>query len=658
MKKQLLILLCLLFHVIAFGQSKTIQLNYSKSDELISVKDRGYGGFEMTINVPRIILNDVNIENKKYISLSVDGFSKIFEAGVPGIPNYSKLIEIPIGASVKITAVSYDEEYVKLSDYGIEDKIIPAQPSCSKNQDIVDFYFNENIYNSDFYIEQPICRFEEIGMLRGNRLGRIIISPIQYNPVKNVLKILNNLQVSVVFENVNIKKTEAINNKYNSRVIDDIVRDYTLNSIPRSINNTKNSSPTFVIISDRMFEYIMTSYAGYKESTGFNVLLKYTDESEVGATTSSIKNYLESIYNNPPTGYGVPEYVMFVGDVAQIPTYYSNGHPTDLYYFDYTNDHIPDVYYGRYSANNSNQLDPQIAKTLIYESLLPIDDPSYMYNSVLVAGYDWQGNDVILGNRTLNYAENQYFNTAHDITAYTYYQREPSGANYLTNIKNKINSGAGLVYYTGHCDPSGWDNPNLTISSIPSLTNEEMYGLWIGNCCKSNKFDETECFGEAALRSSGKGAMGYIGATDYTYWVEDYYWALGNKDTSFVPSFDANHLGAFDRFFQMDTIDYIRQGQFIVAGNLAVEESNSTKKQYYWEIYHLMGDPSVKIEINCGTTTITNETITNYRNYRDCKIIIENTTIQNNAHATFESVLHTTINGPFEVKLGSTISIY
>lgn len=29
------------------------------------------------------------------------------------------------------------------------------------------------------------------------------------------------------------------------------------------------------------------------------------------------------------------------------------------------------------------------------------------------------------------------------------------------------------------------------------------------------------------------------------------------------------------------------------AGLLAVEQSSSTMKQYYWEEYHLMGDPSV-----------------------------------------------------------------
>ncbi|EKD84080.1 MAG: hypothetical protein ACD_39C00259G0002 [uncultured bacterium] len=32
----------------------------------------------------------------------------------------------------------------------------------------------------------------------------------------------------------------------------------------------------------------------------------------------------------------------------------------------------------------------------------------------------------------------------------------------------------------------------------------------------------------------------------------------------------------------------------MVAGNLAVEASSSSRKQYYWEVYHLMGDPSLK----------------------------------------------------------------
>ena len=40
---------------------------------------------------------------------------------------------------------------------------------------------------------------------------------------------------------------------------------------------------------------------------------------------------------------------------------------------------------------------------------------------------------------------------------------------------------------------------------------------------------------------------------------------------------------------------YVTQGQMITSGNLAVQSSSSSRKKYYWEVYHLMGDPSLMI---------------------------------------------------------------
>ncbi len=660
MEKQLLTLLWVLFPVIMFGQNKTIQLSKNTNNDIVAIEEKGYDGFDMSINISEISLKKENIGGNDFLILNVEGLSKIFEVGNPEIPNFSKLIEIPIGASVKVKTISFYEEYIDLSEEGFNYKIVPAQPSQSKNNDSPEFYFNEQIYSLDSYIEKAICDFEEIGMLRGSRLGRVIISPIQYNPSKNMLKILNNLRVSISFENVDMEKTTLLKEKYGSYIFDNVVREYTLNNLSQTVYNYSTNSQTYVIISDRMFEEIISDFASAKENLGYNVLVKYTDEPSVGTTTTSIKNYLNSIYNNPPSGYSVPVYVLLVGDVNQIPSFQippsinENSHVTDLYYFDYTNDYIPDVLYGRFSANNIDELTPQIMKSVYYESYVA-PEPSYLYNAVLVAG-----EDAFYGTReangTINYAVNQYFNVAHDITAYTYYQPEPVNNNYSSSIKNNINNGVGIVYYTAHCTPLGWVSPNFTINDISSLTNVGKYGLWIGNCCQSNKFDEEVCFGEAAMRANNTGAMGYIGATNYTYWGEDFYWANGVKEVSSNPPFDANHLGAFDRYFQMDTIPYFHQGQFILAGNLSVEESNSQKKQYYWEVYHLLGDPSVKIELYCGTTTIS-ETISTYGWYRDYKINIQNTRIQNNARVICESLQSTTINGPFEVELGSTIYI-
>ncbi len=101
------------------------------------------------------------------------------------------------------------------------------------------------------------------------------------------------------------------------------------------------------------------------------------------------------------------------------------------------------------------------------------------------------------------------------------------------------------------------------------------------------------------VRATDKGALSYIGATNSTYWDEDYWWAVGFKAVSPSPSYNPDYLGLYDRLFHDhgEALDqwYITQGQFAVAGNLAVTQSGSYLEDYYWEVYHLLGDPSVSI---------------------------------------------------------------
>jgi len=132
------------------------------------------------------------------------------------------------------------------------------------------------------------------------------------------------------------------------------------------------------------------------------------------------------------------------------------------------------------------------------------------------------------------------------------------------------------------------------------MQNANKYGLMIGNCCESNKFSVNECFGEALLRTPEKGAVGYIGASNVTYWDEDYYWSIGFRficNTN--PSYNDSNLGAYDRMYHTHNELYDQWkttfGAIITAGNNAVQASTTTAdmKQHYWEIYHLMGDPSV-----------------------------------------------------------------
>ena len=64
-------------------------------------------------------------------------------------------------------------------------------------------------------------------------------------------------------------------------------------------------------------------------------------------------------------------------------------HVSDLYYCEYDggSDYFPEVYYGRFSANNINELRPQIDKTIEYEKYLFPDD-SFLNNVIMIAGVD------------------------------------------------------------------------------------------------------------------------------------------------------------------------------------------------------------------------------------------------------------------------------
>jgi hypothetical protein len=63
------------------------------------------------------------------------------------------------------------------------------------------------------------------------------------------------------------------------------------------------------------------------------------------------------------------------------------------------------------------------------------------------------------------------------------------------------------------------------------------------------------------------------------------------------PTYDPINLGAYDRLFHTHGEEQEQRmvtfGSMMVAGNEAVQASTSDIKKYYWEIYHLMGDPSV-----------------------------------------------------------------
>lgn len=549
-------------------------------------------------------VQNVKIASTTYSHLEMEDYGLSMKVGCPQLPIMTKLLEIPLCDSVIANITDAEYEEYDAAQLGIAHEIFPAQPSYPKSYtgERV-FTRNNEVYNTNAFYSEPLVHVEKAGIMRDVALANLAISPVAYNPVTHKIRIYTHIDVSISYVNANEPATYELKAKYGSPLFN-VGYESVINPSMGSRNEINASHIKYLIIAHAMFadNENLNEFVQWKKRLGYQVVVAYTNDPAVGSTTTSIKNYILTHYNNATAENPAPSFILFVGDVQQIPAFSSteqNSHVTDLNYACWTSgDNIPDCYYGRFSATNASQLAPQISKTLMYEQYT-MPDPSYLGKAVLIAGTDASFSPEF-ANGQVNYIYNNYINTTSTTHNYnTVYKHNYNCSSQASTIRSEIGDGVGWANYTAHGSEDGWYDPSFTISHISSMHNEGKYGIMIGNCCLTGKFNQSECFGEALLRANGKGAMAYIGGSEVTYWYEDYYWAVGLRNSVVAnPNYDSQHLGAYDRIFhthnEASSNWSTTLGGLLMGGNLAVQSSQSNYKKYYWEIYHIFGDPSIR----------------------------------------------------------------
>ncbi len=560
---------------------------------------------KITFTTAELQTKTVKTDRGDFTQISMDDYYPSTEVGKPQLPTMVQLLQIPVCDSV--IAVVKNAQYVELdaSECGIEKAILPAQPSYPKSyRGERTFAMDQTIYSKNDFYAQPLVRVEKAGIMRDVCLANIYVSPMMYNPVTKKVRLYKSVEVEISFVNANLPATYELQTRYGSPMFQTAAA-AVANPMPRTRDEFAQAPIKYLIVAHSMFSgnEDLQNFVNWKKRMGYLVEVAYTSDANVGTTNTSIKNFIKSKYTNATAEDPAPTFLLLVGDHAQIPATSStelNSHITDLYFATWTSgDNIPDCYYGRFSAENASHLTPQIEKTLMYEQYT-MPDPSYLGNAVLIAGTDsyWSSTHA---DGQINYIYNNYMNptsTTHNYT--TVYKHNYNCSSQAATIRSEIGAGCSWANYTAHGEENGWSDPSFKTTNVSSMNNADKYGVMIGNCCLTGTFNySSPCFGETLLRTSGKGAMAYIGASEVSYWDEDAYWAVGKRNSVTANmTYNAANLGAYDRIFHTHDEDHANWntsiGAFLQGGNLAVQSSSSSKKKYYWEIYHLFGDPSIK----------------------------------------------------------------
>ncbi len=585
-----------LLFIMAVSAYGTIDLAPLNGSLILNSSDDS--GLTLTSELAEIEHQTINTPAGIFTLLEVADYSFSHGIGEPQLPVKRTIIAVPLGAEVSAEITESWIEQFSLSDWGITNPVIPAQPSLSKSQlqEDVPFAYDADAYGSSARSPQPVVKLEELGIMRGQRLFVLELAPVQYTPATGQLSIYSHLEVEVVFSNADLAATDELRARTFSPYFESLYQSQLFNYRPLNDRDDLTRYPIkYVIVADPMFEAQLAPFIEWKTQQGYNVITGYIG-TDFFFSTASISAWIQDIWDAATPEDPAPSFVLFVGDDSEVPAFSGNtgGHITDLHYVTLEGgDYMPEIYYGRFSAQTPAQLQPQIDKTLEYERYL-MPDPSYLGEVVMIAGMD-SGHGSTWGNGQINYGTTYYFNEAHGIDSHTYLY--PASGGNSANIIADVSNGVGYVNYTAHGSQTSWADPSFTISNINSLQNDHEYPTVVGNCCLTNAFDTGTCFGEAWLRAENRGAIGYIGGTNNTYWNEDYWWGVGSGSIVTNPTYETHGPGAYDGMFhdhgEVFSQWYTTQFAFIMAGNLAVVEGGSGMVDYYWEIYALMGDPSL-----------------------------------------------------------------
>lgn len=524
----------------------------------------------------------------KYLRLFLPGHHQSPETGQPELPVWSRLVEVPDGMEVVVSISEVSSRRIRFADQGApQAELFPAQPARTKNQVRDDRITvkDRKAYGSRNTLMHDTVRVTHEGIFRGRRLANIAVYPAFYNPGGRYVDLITSMKVEIGFRPEATKGEEDTEDPVNKGgfASDSYITGYT----DRPVH--------MIIVTDSIFRKHLEPLVRWKTLKGIRTTVIYRKSGPADTVYKDLKNRISTVYFSLQEK-GIPvHYLMIAGDQSIIPTSRGTTNVSDLYYgeFDGQGDYIPELFIGRLPASDTTQMKGMVKKIIDYETnrLGPAIDN---WSRALATAGNAPGFELYM-NGQVSYIYNTYLKADKSLNAIGWLY--PDAPQKDDSLKTVFNKGVSILNYTGHGEATGFSDPAFRTSMMNEFSNENKYPLIIANACRTAQINVASCFGTAMVATPNKGAIGYIGCTNDSYWSDDFFWSVGPGTPGPNVTFETTGAGAFDRLFHTHGEPpgewYYTMGQVNFSGNMSVSASTSPRKKYYWETYMLLGDPSL-----------------------------------------------------------------
>ncbi len=487
MKKLTLFLLLLM--VAGLLLSETVELNNGMNSVRLVSSDNN--STVLALSVSDFERNSVRINNEEFdlINMSTEPVSQ--ESGAPMLPVMNRSIIIPAtaNADVKILKSEYQE---------FDMNVAPSKGSITRNIDpaTVAYTFGA-MYNENAYYPQELVTLSEPYILRDMRGVVVKFSPFTFNPVTKKLRVYTRLLVEVEnngFSMVNTLDREATT--YSKEFLS-IYENHFMNFTTDRYTPVEDSG-SLLAIAPTQYMDLMQEYVDWKIQKGMNAEL--VELSTIGTTASQIQTFIQNYYNSNPN----LAFVQLAGDAAQMPAlshYYSgqNGGADPILALVNGTDSYPDIFIGRFSAENTSQLETQVDRVIWYER--DIDNTNdWLNNAIGIASDEGGGSNGDMGESDIVHMNN----IRTDLLGYGYNtvdQIYDPGAS-SSNVANSVNAGRGFINYVGHGSTTAWSTTGFSVNNCNQLTNDYKLPFIVSVACVNGNFVSNTCFAEGWTRAT------------------------------------------------------------------------------------------------------------------------------------------------------------
>ena len=312
----------------------------------------------ITGNFDECKINNEKRGELQFCNVTIEEYASTGEPGKALVPLYTKLISLPSTGNFALESITYDydERVVDqlIQHFGWEDNIEK----------------DESFYQSDEWYPKKIVEIGSPVIMRGYRFCQISIAAVQYNPAKNVIRILKNIDSKFLLDTTISENPLSDTKTRPSSSFSKIASEHVYGTPKNGIN--ENGS--YLIITPDACVNTLQALAQWKRKLGHEVTI--TPLSEIGASPDNydIRDYIQNAY----LSWDIPpEFVILVGDVTGnyiMPSFYVDGYLTqyDVSDHPYTlldgTDYFPDIFIGRISIQSLMDLSTIISKIIKYES--------------------------------------------------------------------------------------------------------------------------------------------------------------------------------------------------------------------------------------------------------------------------------------------------